>query len=168
MRWMCVCSVRSVHLSRMKIRCMCTQLIQLEIRTVNCLFLWSFCSNEKYHKMENENDELDAWKWLHCIEQVIRKIITIRLIANSFQSYNCALPNFFPTEKYRPTRALSQVSIYIAIHYIFCLSMIFFSLLFILWCSFISLNSPRPLNFCYLFIYYLLLLFSFLLLLLLL
>lgn len=121
-----------VHLSRMKIRCMCTQLIQLEIWTVNCLFLWSFSSNEKYHKMENKNDELNAWKWLHCIERVIRKIITIRLIANSFQSYNCALPNVFqPKNTAQHALFLSQVSIYIAIHYIFCLSMNLFFLCYL-------------------------------------
>lgn len=75
-----------------EMRCMCAQLIQLEIRNANC---YAFCCCDQFFvkkwKMKMMNC---AWKWLHHIKRVIRKIITIRLIANSFQSCNCSRISF--------------------------------------------------------------------------
>lgn len=90
-------------------RCMCAQLIQLEIRNANC---YALCCCDHFFGVQNDGMAQNgkwkmkmmncAWKWLHRIKRVIRKIITIRLIANSFQSYNCSRISF---DK-KPSRSL--------------------------------------------------------------
>lgn len=100
----------SHSLSKQNVRCMCAQLIQLEIRT-NVIYVYrsmvrcvdhpriSVYLNEWTISDDRMRDDAIkwkmkmmncAWKWLHCILRVIHKIITISLIANSFQSCNCS------------------------------------------------------------------------------